>query len=94
MPAYPWLYENALDTSLTSKKIAAMKTLGTPYSNSEVKQAKENLSKQARQIAQELVAQGVDEDLQLAKTEIVALIAYMQRLGSDIKSNNKAATEK
>lgn len=85
MPQYPWLYENKLDTSLTSKKIKAMATLGAPYSDTDIAEAVMLLEKQADDIAATLIKDGVKSDPELARKEIIALIAYLQKLGTDIK---------
>jgi cytochrome c oxidase cbb3-type subunit I/II len=85
MPAYPWLYSATLDTSLTQAKIKAFSTLGAPYSDSDISNAVSELKGQASQIASELVDQGVKADESLGDKEIIALIAYLQRLGTDIK---------
>ncbi|MBX7143090.1 MAG: cytochrome-c oxidase, cbb3-type subunit I [Oligoflexia bacterium] len=88
MPAYPWLYDRDLDTSLTVKKLQAMKTIGVPYSDEEINGAQAALTAQAEKLAAELSAQGAGSASESAKKEIVALIAYLQRLGTDIKSGN------
>ena len=85
MPSYGWLLSDDLDTSLTAAKIKAMKKLGVPYTDAEVAGADDARDAQAKKIAEELVSQGVRADDGLAKKEIVAMIAYLQRLGSDIK---------
>lgn len=85
MPAYPWLYEKNLDTSLTSGKIRTMKSLGAPYTKEEVEHSKDSLRKQALRITEDLYSQGVKQTPDLDKKEIIALIAYLQRLGKDIK---------
>ncbi|MCB0321705.1 MAG: cbb3-type cytochrome c oxidase subunit II, partial [Bdellovibrionales bacterium] len=85
MPPYPWLYSDELDTSLTSKKLSALRTLGAPYSDSEVSGAVGLLEEQAQKIVSELSSQGVTDTSGLEKKKIVALIAYLQRLGTDIK---------
>ena len=85
MPKYPWLYENDLDTSLTIGKLEAMKTLGVPYSDEEIASGLDALKAEAAQIVSELQSQGVTETEGLERKEIIALIAYLQRLGTDIK---------
>lgn len=82
MPAYPWLYENDTDTSLTVAKMETLRTLNTPYSDEEISNAITDLEAQAKEIADDLIAQNVKAD---SKKEIIALIAYLQRLGTDIK---------
>lgn len=99
MPAYTWLKDDDLNTSLTEKKIRAMQTLGVPYEVGYDLKALSDLQKQAKEIAKALVSDifnKLPKELQkdfnveaeiakLEKKEIVALIAYMQRLGTDIK---------
>lgn len=101
MPAYPWLREDNLDVALTEKKISAMRTLGVPYAEGYEKTALNDLKTQADAIAQEIVDAYSDDDLggldrkvfkdQIKDKEIIALIAYLQRLGTDIKVENKPA---
>ena len=85
MPQYPWLYSDNLDTSTVRKKLEVMRTLGTPYTETEVAGAVENLQAQAKKITDELITQGVPATTSLERKEIIALIAYLQRLGTDIK---------
>ena len=89
MPAYPWLYDRELDTSLTVHKLDAMRKLGVPYTLEQVHAAKDNLKSQSTKIVSELKAQGVSDTVGLEQKEIVAIIAYLQRLGTDIKTDIK-----
>ncbi len=84
MPAYPWLLTNKLDTTSTPSKIRVLRKLGTPYDKDFEKYANSNLREQALTIAKGLQENGV-KDKDLDKREITALIAYLQRLGKDIK---------
>jgi len=65
MPGYPWLARNVLSTGLIRKKMTALRTLGHPYSDEEIKAA--------------------PEDIQ-GKTEMDAMIAYLQVLGTALKT--------
>ncbi|HHH52951.1 MAG TPA: cytochrome C oxidase Cbb3, partial [Bacteroidetes bacterium] len=85
MPRYPWLQENDLDYSHMESKINVLRTLGTPYAEGFEKKAVEIAKKQASEIAADLKANGVKIN-GLENKEIVALIAYLQRLGTDIKN--------
>jgi cytochrome c oxidase cbb3-type subunit I/II len=85
MPNYPWLFDNDLDISSTPGKIEAMQTLGVPYPANYSKIANTELKKQAENIASDLEK---DKIKIKSNKEIIALIAYLQRLGTDIKLNN------
>jgi cytochrome c oxidase cbb3-type subunit I/II len=63
--------------------------LGVPYSDADIAGAVEHATAQARQIAGEIATQGGPEGLE--DTKVVALIAYLQRLGTDIKRPEPAA---
>ena len=79
MPTYPWLYKDKVDFSSLSKRIDAMRTLGVPYSEEEVRNAGEDARRDAQAIVEGLSKEGVTharEDL-----EIIALTAYLQKLG-------------
>jgi len=82
MPKYPWLLEDALDLSTTPAKISAMRTLGVPYEDGFEDQAIADAQKQADGIVASLKKDGIKAK---ADKEIIALIAYLQRLGTDIK---------
>ena len=82
MPSYPWLFEKILDTSSTGGKIRAMQQLGVPYPDGYDKEANADLLKQSSEISERL--RQTDMDV-MDHTEIIALIAYLQRLGTDIK---------
>ncbi len=79
MPAYTWLADNKLDFLILRKKLSILRNLGTPYTDEQVAQADILAEKQAKEIAQGLEQQGVKAGLE--KTELVALIAYLQSLG-------------
>lgn len=82
MPSYSWLLEQQLSTDLTPTKINAMRTLGVPYKEGYEDQAVSDLQSQAQDIADDLLESGIIVE---PDKEIVALIAYLQRLGTDIK---------
>ncbi len=88
MPSYPFLMEQKIDTSSTAAKINAMRKLGVPYEKGYEQYANSELMTQANSIRLNLKIAGIEIP---ADREVVALIAYMQRLGKDI-SNNKIAT--
>lgn len=81
MPAYDWLYEQTLNTSMTQKKLQAMKTLGVPYDDGQINNAVSDLNRQAKEIQTQMAGEKINIG---ADKEIIALIAYLQRLGTDI----------
>jgi cytochrome c oxidase cbb3-type subunit I/II len=82
MPPYPWLHEQELDISLLPDKIIAMRDLGVPYPEGYETQAEADLWKQARELQASLKQSGIEAT---HNTKVIALIAYMQRLGRDIR---------
>lgn len=94
MPAYPWLFSKTYNKDLIPDKIAAMRKLGVPYPPGYGDQALNDLEKQAGDIAaainKELETEKITVDPDL---EIVALIAYLQRLGTDIKAQPDSEDE-
>jgi cytochrome c oxidase cbb3-type subunit I/II len=92
MPRYPWLFENKIDMSSVEPKLNAMVTLGVPYTAEYITNSKSDLENQAKEIYDNLKVEekGLltgDEGLQ-PNHEIIALIAYLQRLGHDIEVEN------
>jgi cytochrome c oxidase cbb3-type subunit I/II len=87
MPEYSWLIKQKLDTNTTAVKIRAMQTLGVPYPAGYDKIANRDLDKQAKGIADNLAK---DKIKVKSNKEIIAIIAYLQRLGTDIKANKTA----
>jgi cytochrome c oxidase cbb3-type subunit 2 len=67
MPAYPWLAKTQLDANAIAPKLQAMKTLGVPYTDEQIKASSAEV---------------------VNKTELDALVAYLQVLGTAIKSKN------
>jgi cytochrome c oxidase cbb3-type subunit I/II len=80
MPPYPWLAQGHVDTQLAARKLVLMQKLGVPYTNADVDAAETSQRQQAETIVLDLATNGVEVDW---NSEIVALIAYLQRLGRD-----------
>ncbi len=83
MPSYPWLATTFLDETSTPAKIRAMQKLGVPYPEGYDQQASQDLKEQALSIVRNLNDMGISDVKWNSK--LVALIAYLQRLGTDIK---------
>ena len=88
MPAYDWLLNQDLDTSTTAAKINAMRKIGVPYAPGYEKIANQDLDKQSKAIAADLASQHIKVK---STKEIIAITAYLQRLGVDIKANKTAS---
>ncbi|MBK6292772.1 MAG: cytochrome-c oxidase, cbb3-type subunit I [Ignavibacteria bacterium] len=90
MPSYGWMYTVDLDVSHTEGKILTMQKLGVPYPDGYATKAVADLQAQAATIAEDLGNAGIKNVD--PKKEIVAVIAYLQRLGTDIKKMPAAAS--
>lgn len=108
MPSYKWLVKNELDTSETVAKMEAMVTLGVPYTEEDIANAATSMKAQSLKIEKNLYndpdfVKTYEADKKYAKDngeafiemrdrEIIAMIAYLQRLGTDIKIKNTDGT--
>jgi cytochrome c oxidase cbb3-type subunit I/II len=86
MPRYPWLFDDLLDTASTPAKIRAMQTLGVPYPAGYDAVANKDLRAQANTIKENLAKEKIMVN---GDEEIIGLIAYLQRIGTDIKAEKK-----
>jgi len=89
MPSYPSLFDRELDIGTTNSKIHAMRKMGVPYPDGYEATANDDLTRQADAIAATLKNDKIEIP---GNREIIALIAYLQRVGTDIKV--KAAAPK
>lgn len=89
MPPYPWLMEKEVDLELTQAKMRAMITLGVPYTEDDVKNTSETYMNQANAIVANLKESGIEV---APNKEIVAIIAYLHKLGRDISMAKQANT--
>lgn len=87
MPAYPFLLEKELDLSKASKKLELMAKFDVPYTPAQIKSATADAQAQAKTIAADLAKDGAPG---MENKEIVALIAYLQRLGKDTDKSGAA----
>jgi cytochrome c oxidase cbb3-type subunit I/II len=92
MPSYAHFMRKKLDFSEIPVRMRAMQALGVPYTDAEVERSVADAQAQAKKFADEFVAQNEnrpyvnnkDEVVDLAEREVIALIAYLQRLGTDL----------
>ncbi len=83
MPPFPWLLTDALDYGHVQANVDAMAMLGVPYGDA-INHAQELAHAQAKALAADIKAQGGPDGLEDKK--IIALVAYLQRLGTDIRA--------
>jgi len=84
MPRYPWLLTKELDVSSLPARIKALRSVGVAYPEDYEESAHEDLAVQATAIANGLAASRIEV---APNKEIVAMIAYLQRLGTDIRTD-------
>jgi len=83
MPDYTWLFSEKTNFALLPKKLEIMKQLGVPYSDQDVANAEASARADAKKIAEGLVSGGGGIPPGIEDKEIIALIAYLQRLGKN-----------
>ncbi|MCG2419161.1 cytochrome-c oxidase, cbb3-type subunit I [Aequorivita sp. F47161] len=104
MPSYKWLISSELDKSDTEAKMRALVKIGVPYTDEEIERAQQWMDEQGTQIEKNLyndpdfvttyeadkkyAAENGEDFIEMKNREIVAVIAYLQRLGTDIKVQN------
>jgi cytochrome c oxidase cbb3-type subunit I/II len=93
MPVYSWLCRDEMDLSTLSRKLAVLAAppLFTPYTASEITNAVAEARAQATVIADELrTLPTLTNKTDLEKKEVIAVIAYLKRLGRDLKNPSPA----
>ena len=90
MPAFAFLAQRELDTSLTAQRLRVLRGLGHPYSDAEIADAAADAEAKAAQIAASLRADGVYLDEVQERSETLALIAYVQVLGRAAREQSVA----
>lgn len=84
MPSYPWLLDDSYDTDDVQASVRALRKAGVPYTQEDVEGVASSLSQQAQGVVASLATAGIETE---PDREIVALIAYLQRLGTDGKNH-------
>ncbi len=94
MPAYPWLVDVTIDWHQIERTIVAMRTIGVPYTEAQVTTAAEIARVQAKSVTEAIIIEAnpsgnlteaeVAFYQRLEDKKMVALIAYLQRLGVDL----------
>jgi len=88
MPPYPWLLERELDLEILPRRMRALSKVGVPYTGEQIANAITDAEIQAQEIAADVASQSGPEGIE--DKEIVALVAFLQRLGTDIKTGGTA----
>jgi len=78
MPPYSWMHEDKIDPSDVGASIRALAKVGTPYVGTDDASVAASLQAQGTTIVQSLATSGITAEWD---DEIIALIAYLQRLG-------------
>ncbi|PIR26845.1 MAG: cytochrome C oxidase Cbb3 [Deltaproteobacteria bacterium CG11_big_fil_rev_8_21_14_0_20_42_23] len=86
MPSYAFLEKTNVDFDTLSHRVKVMKQLGVPYTDADIYLAPINAKDQAKKIAQGLKAQGIRTS---SESELLAMIAYLQKIGKDHKQFSK-----
>ena len=84
MPSYPHLLEDDIPWDVIQPRVDAMAMLGVPYDAQALGHADALARVQAEQVGKALVGNGGPKGMQTK--EVIALIAYLQRLGRDIQA--------
>lgn len=94
MPSYKWMITDNLNVGNLQSKIKALRSVGVPYPEGYEDQAEVDLKRQAKDIADKLMLDkkvqqiaAMEKVSSLENKEIVAMIAYLQRLGRDISGD-------
>lgn len=85
MPNFAFLAERTLDVSTIAPRLAALRSLGHPYSDAEIENAAADARTQAEQVVASLHGDGLDVSEAQAGSEVIAVIAYLQSLGRAVK---------
>ena len=80
MPSYSWLHTQTIDAADVQASLVALRKTGTPYTDADIAGAEESLAAQGGAIVGRLRDAGIQTE---PDRKIVALIAYLQRLGVD-----------
>jgi len=90
MPNYPWLLAQKLDASVAADRMRALRKIGVPYADDQIKQAQKSIEAQSKKVVANLAVGSITNAP--SDREIIAVIAFLQRLGADIKAMPVPAT--
>jgi cbb3-type cytochrome c oxidase subunit II len=81
MPPYDWMLRRDTDFAAIPAKMRALSRIGVPYSEEDIANGEADARAQAQEIADGLEGTGYEG---LEEKEIIAMVAYLQRLGTDL----------
>ncbi len=84
MPDYAWLAESPTEFDAIPQRMRGMQMLGVPYKNEEIADGIATAHKQADEIVAKLTESDAAEKEHLKDKKVIALIAYLDRLGRDL----------
>ncbi len=86
MPAFAHLLDQPLDFTAAQPAMTALQKVGVPYTDAELVGAADSARAQASRIEAQLISEnGRSDGMQgMGERRVIALIAYMQRLGTDL----------
>jgi len=87
MPNYPWLFTKDTDVAALPSKINVQRMLGVPYGPLTAAQIFDSVEQQSKGITKKLKESGA---YVAPEKEIVALIAYLQKLGQSVPVDQPA----
>ncbi len=80
MPAYPWLIDWKVDPADVQASLTALSRVGVPYTQEDIDGAPAHMQQQGTAIAESMKSANIEASWD---DEIIALTAYLQRLGVD-----------
>ncbi len=83
MPPYAWLLRQRYDVADIQASLRALRKVGVPYTEAEIAGAPDAVASQATEIVARLEQSGITAE---PDRQIIAVIAYLQRLGKDGKA--------
>ena len=89
MPPYPWMLHDRYEVADIQASLRALRKVGVPYTDAEIDGAPAAIEAQARGIVDRLATAGITAE---PDRDIIAMIAYLQRLGKDGRAALSAGT--
>jgi cytochrome c oxidase cbb3-type subunit I/II len=94
MPQYPWLFTDKIDFESIPLRVGAMRAIGVPYTELQRQTSVDDAKAQAASVYKTLMDQSNNDERfkELQDKQVIALIAYLQRMGTDLFAIPNAPT--